>query len=237
MIYNLCLLFFTEKMSLVYYKTLLPEYLRNSTTRNDDFEWEVTPTGNDLELQVPADNSDWERIFRMKLVERNVFEEHDDITVKLRVGMILPEPQKPRDPMSYMISDRNFAVGFQIMDPNHDYAKVGPYQAVEGTPKSRLKNPELLTNHNIPTTTTRNNPDVFEIMLKPSSRWGSVYCAIDDGHKIVSQYSDRLDLSNGLYLETYRYKAEEEYRVNYIEVSIYKDNFIPLQNIPKPTTQ
>ena len=91
MIYNLCLLFFTEKMSLVYYKTLLPEYLRNSTTRNDDFEWEVTPTGNDLELQVPADNSDWERIFRMKLVERNVFEEYDDITVKLRVGMNLSE--------------------------------------------------------------------------------------------------------------------------------------------------
>ena len=217
-------------MSLVYYKTLLPEFLRESAQgRHDDFEWEVAPGGGDLELQVPADNSDWERIFRMKLAEKDVFEENDDITVKLRVGMILPEPQKPRDPMSYMISDRSFAVGFQIMDPNHDYAKVGPYQAVEGNPKSRLKNAELLTNHNIPTTTSRVNPDVFEIMIKPSSRWGSVYCAIDDGHKIVAQYSDKLDLSNGLYLETYRYKAEEEYRVNYIEVSIYKDNITPLQ--------
>ena len=73
-------------MTLVYRKTLLPEFLRNSTDRNDDFEWEVIPGGGDLELQVPADNVDWKRIFRMTLAEKGVFEEDDDITVKLRVG-------------------------------------------------------------------------------------------------------------------------------------------------------
>ena len=185
-------------------------------------------SGGSIQLEVPADDSNWERIFRMKLADKDVFKSRDDITVKLRVGMLLPEPQKPKDPMSYMISDKNFAVGFQIMDPNHDYEKYGPYQAVEGEPKPILRNPELLENFNSPTTTSKVNPDVFEIVIKPSSRWGSVYCAIDDGHKIVAQFSDRLDLSNGLYLETYRYQSTEEYRVNYIEVSIYKDSLLPL---------
>ena len=50
----------------------------------------------------------------------------------MKVGMVLPEPKQKRDPMSYMISDGDRAFGIQLLDPNPDYAKSGPYRAVDG---------------------------------------------------------------------------------------------------------
>merc|ERR1712121_61137 len=212
-------------MSLIYHRTLLPKFLRRSYPDRDNTKWEIAPKrdGGDLALSIPPDDSDWERVFRIQLVGEDVIRRRDEVTIKLRVGVILPEPKQPRDPMSYMVSDGQFAVGFQIMDPNHDYASTGPYQAVEGDARAVLGNPNVLTNHNIVTNSKR-NPNVFDIILKPKERWGSVYCAIDDGHKIVAQFSRELELDRGLFLETYRYKSVEEYTVNFIEVSVYKDN-------------
>lgn len=44
--------------------------------------------------------------------------------------------------MSYMISDGDFSVGIQLLDPNHDYATLGPYRAVEGdSAAAKLRNP------------------------------------------------------------------------------------------------
>jgi len=217
-------------MALLYKKILTPEHLKEThRTRPDYVQWEagIEDDNDDLRLRIKADSSDWERVFQYHLIDRGVISNRDDITIKLKVGVILPEPKQPRDPMSYMVSDGDFAHGFQIMDPNHDYAKTGPYQAVEGEAFEVLGNPKLLTNHNV-VTTSRRNPDVFEITLKPHDRWGTVYCAIDDGHKIVAQYSRSLRLSKGLYLETYRYKASEVYTVNYIDVEVYLDSDKPL---------
>ena len=59
-----------------------------------------------------------------------------DITVKMKVGVILPEPQEPRDRMSYMISDGD-SIGMQLLDPNHDYSTKGSYKPVEGESQKR----------------------------------------------------------------------------------------------------
>ena len=59
-----------------------------------------------------------------------------DITVKMKVGVILPEPQEPRDRMSYMISDGD-SIGMQLLDTNHDYSTKGPYKPVEGESQKR----------------------------------------------------------------------------------------------------
>ena len=136
----------------------------------------------------------------------------------------MPEPQKPRDPMSYMISDGDFSVGIQLLDPNHDYAKFGPYRAVEGeSARAKLRNPNVEVAATV-SSTSRNNPDQFELTFKPSEMFGSAYCAIDDGHKIVARYSDTLSLRKGLTFELYRFKSTERYTINYIEVTIYKDS-------------
>ena len=59
--------------------------------------------------------------------------------------------------------------------------------------------------------------------FKPSETFGSAYCAIDDGHMIVAQYGDTLNLSEGLTLELYRYQTER-YTINYIEIAVYLDS-------------
>ncbi|KAL9983551.1 hypothetical protein ACROYT_G005740 [Oculina patagonica] len=110
------------------------------------------------------------------------------------------------------------------MDPKHDYGSSGPYRAVEGdSAKAKLRNPNVDVAATV-TTGSRNNPDQFELTFKPSEMFGSAYCAIDDGHKIVAQYSDSLKLSQGLTFEMYRFESVERYTVNYIDITVYMDS-------------
>jgi len=208
----------SSEPKLLYHRLMLPNWLRNNAKWNSPYE------GDDLNLIIKQDSSDWENIFRVPLIAGGKLKDDHDITVKMKVGVVLPEPQKPRDPMSYMISDGDFSVGIQLLDPNHDYATLGPYRAVEGdSARAKLRNPKV----DVATTVnsnSRNNPDQFELAFKPSELFGSAYCAIDDGHKIVAQYSDSLKLSKGLTFELYRFKSTERYTINYIEITVYEDS-------------
>ena len=207
-----------SRPKLLYHRLMLPNWLRNNAT------WNCPHEGDDLNLIIKADSSDWENIFRIPLIPSGCLKDDQDITVKMKVGVVLPEPQQIRDPMSYMISDGDFAVGIQLLDPNHDYATLGPYRAVEGdSAAAKLRNPNTKVAETV-ASRQRTNPDQFELSFKPTELFGSAYCAIDDGHKIVAQYSDRLKLSKGLTFELYRYKSIERYTINYIEVTVYKDS-------------
>ena len=206
------------KARVLYHRLMLPNWLRNNA------KWNCPKEGDDLNLIIKPDSSDWENIFRVPLIPKGELKDDDDITVKMKVGVVLPEPSKPRDPMSYMISDGDFSMGIQLLDPNHDYATKGPYRAVEGDSASaKLRNPNVDVAATV-STSSRNNPDQFELSIKPSEMFGSAYCAIDDGHKIVAQYSDTLKLSKGLTFEMYRFKSVESYTINYIEITIFMDS-------------
>jgi len=63
----------------------------------------------------------------------------------------------------------------------------------------------------------------LELTIKPSESFGSAYCFIHDGHKIIAQYSDDLKLSKGLWFELYRFKSVETYTINYTEITVYED--------------
>ena len=69
---------------------------------------------------------DWENLFRVALIPKNVLDDDADITGKMEEGVILPQHQQPRDPMSYMISDGDYSIGMQLLDPDHDYRTKGP---------------------------------------------------------------------------------------------------------------
>ena len=197
---------------------MVPNWIRKNAIWNCSYE------GDDLNLRIKKDAADWDNIFRIQILSPGRLEDCVDITVKLTVGVLLPDANHPRDPMSYMITDGDFAMGFQLLDPNEDYATYGPYRAVEGdVAKTKLRNPITNVASTVSTSST-NNPDQFEMQIKPRDAWGSAYCAIDDGHKIVAQFSDSLKLSKGLKLELYRYKSTERYTINYVEVSVYQDS-------------
>jgi len=204
---------------LLFHRLMLPNWLRD----DPKVQWNSPKEGNDLDLIIKPDASDWENIFRVRLIPSGKLEDDADITVKIKVGVVLPQPQQQRDPMSYMISDAYFSIGIQLLDPNHDYATYGPYRTVEGGSAKKLLNPNTEVAATV-SSTSKNNPDQFELTIKPSETFGSAYCAIDDGHKIVAQYSKSLKLSKGLWFEMYRDKSNEEYTINYIEVTVYEDS-------------
>ena len=181
--------------------------------------------GVDLNLVMPPDSVDWENIFKVVLIPKNVLDDDADIAVKMKVGVILPEPKKPRDPMSYMISDGDYSIGVQLLDTNHDYTTKGPYKPVEGESQKRKLKVDTSDDYSnvLVSTTVQKNPDQFKMTFKPSETFGSAYCAIDDGHMIVAQYGDTLNLSKGLTFELYRYQTER-YTINYIEIAVYLDS-------------
>ena len=181
--------------------------------------------GVDLYLVMPPDSVDWENIFKVVLIPKNVLDDDADIAVKMKVGVILPEPKKPRDPMSYMISDGDYSIGVQLLDTNHDYSTKGPYKPVEGESQKRKLKVDTSDDYSnvLVSTTVQKNPDQFKMTFKPSETFGSAYCAIDDGHMIVAQYGDTLNLSKGLTFELYRYQTER-YTINYIEIAVYLDS-------------
>ena len=181
--------------------------------------------GVDLNLVMPPDSVDWENIFKVVLIPKNVLDDDADIVVKMKVGVILPEPKKPRDPMSYMISDGDYSIGVQLLDTNHDYTTKGPYKPVEGESQKRKLKVDTSDDYSnvLVSTTVQKNPDQFKMTFKPSETFGSAYCAIDDGHMIVAQYGDTLNLSKGLTFELYRYQTER-YTINYIEIAVYLDS-------------
>ena len=145
-----------------------------------------------------------------------------DITVKMKVGVLSPEPQKPCDP----VSAGDYSIGMQPLDPNYDYRTKGSYKPVEcESQKRRLKVDTSDDYSNVLVSTqVQKNPDQVELTFKPSETFGSAYCAIGDGHKIVAQYGDTLNLSKGLTFELYRYQSTERYTINYIEITVYLDS-------------
>ena len=181
--------------------------------------------GVDLNLVMPPDSVDWENIFKVVLIPKNVLDDDADNAVKMKVGVILPEPKKPHDPMSYMISDGDYSIGVQLLDPNHDYTTKGPYKPVEGESQKRKLKVDTSDDYSnvLVSTTVQKNPDQFKMTFKPSETFGSAYCAIDDGHMIVAQYGDTLNLSKGLTFELYRYQTER-YTINEIEIAVYLDS-------------
>ena len=208
----------TGDAKLLYHRLMLPNWLRTNA------EWNCKKEGSNLDLIVEEGSSDWANVFRVRLIPPGVMCNEEDITVKMRVGVNSPEPPKPRDPMSYMISDGNFSVGIELWDPKHPEAKHGLYKAVSGTStKAKLENPCAAMEGSIGSS-SENTPDQFELSFKPSEHFGSAYCAIDRGKKILAKYSNTLKLSKGLTLELYRSKSTDIYIINYIEITVYKDS-------------
>ena len=184
---------------------------------------------NEKQLSITTDARDYERVFHVGLVKNADLPKtfhmtrKMDITAKIRLGMVYTgKPQLPPDPISYMISDGDWAVGFQFQDLN-TYPQKGPYFPIEGKPVHILNHgdPVIVTDDKIPTTGSY-WPRVFEITLKPTERVGSCYCAIDGGHMIMTEYSQELDpsSSDGLSLEVYRGDSKEVYLINFVEVTI-----------------
>ena len=209
-------------MALLYHRFMTPEWLANKD--NVEFGRGLTITSRETYLSIGPDSGDYDKILKVPLPVQGL-KDNADITVKILVGIELPVSTPKRDPLAVMISAGSYALGFQILDPDEDYAKKGPYIGIEGEPGFSLTRVNFRESPNPDTVPAQSkvNPDQFELTIKPSDIWGSAFCTLEDGHKLCISYSRPLKLSQGLALELYRQRATEEYTLNYIEVWIYDD--------------
>src|SRR6185503_3914372 len=122
------------------------------------------------------------------------------------------------------------AIGFRIESvlENYSVPKKGPYCGVKGQVPS---NGETLTPTSLDSgdecTTSTIFPQVFRILLKPSAGWGACYSSIDSGHLHVVDYQTPLNFTNqqvllGLFSDADA--DDDHYNLNYIDVSIYKED-------------
>ena len=78
---------------------MLPMWLQ----QNEAVEWNFgvldTQASNETRVVIKQDTSDWENIFRILLIPEKALEDEADITVKMRVGVELPDQwnQQKRD--------------------------------------------------------------------------------------------------------------------------------------------
>ena len=209
-----------SRMALLYHRFMTPNWLDKNAEFNCKRE-----VVDDVRLTIGTDGRKYENIFKLSLIPAGFLKRKEDITVRMLVGIELPEPKpqpQPPDPLAFMLSDGSKAIGIQLRDPTRDYGTKGPYIGIEGNPGRGLDSVTEMA-QGVVTTTSRLNPDQFEIVIKPTQFWGSAYCAIDTGHKLCVTYFKELDLSKEIKLDLYRDEPNEVYSINYIELWIYRD--------------
>ena len=214
----------STEASLLYYRFMTPTWIKEESKAQFNVEARVD---GDIALAISSDTKQYENIFKMGLIGPDILKRKEDITVRMKVGVILPEPSQPAavpDPISFMITDGERGIGMTLMDPRSDYDDTGPYRSVEGNVEGRVLDPDQAAPSMSQSTNTRVNPDQFEMNFLPSETFGTAYCALDDGHKFVTTYSRALKLNQGLNLELYRKEPNEEYTINYIEVGVYRNS-------------
>lgn len=231
-------------MALVYTKHMTPKWLNNY--RNEFIDWNVDGIREkDTVLEIPGDNSDFERIVTIDLIDTDVTARTDVMVFKIRASLehvsplIEPRVRQPRirDPLSIMISDGDRAVGVQIQDPE-DYHTIGPYVGIEGDAGSILTNitrhdSQMKDSDKVPDSERRRWPQVFDIIIRVSNKRretecsASCYSAVRGGLAITSAFSNPLNARGPWSLELYRGEREETYNINYLDVQVFtEDDFI-----------
>ncbi|RMX53330.1 hypothetical protein pdam_00022473 [Pocillopora damicornis] len=70
-----------QQSKLLYHRLMLPDWLRKNA------EWNSPKEGNELNLDILPDSSDWENILRVPLIPSGELSNEEDITVKMKCNM------------------------------------------------------------------------------------------------------------------------------------------------------
>ena len=182
-----------------------------------------TDQTNQNVLTLSRDAQNFEKLFKVKLIDPGVLNSDDKVTVLMKAGLEYtgpPVPQPRPDPLSLTVSDGNYACGFQFLDlPS--YARLGPYLPIEGAARRLFGNgsPTIMTEAASPSSVAT-WPRVFKVTIDLAQQMGICDSGLNGGHMVINQYSDTLDASTGLFLEAFRGDNVETYKINFIEVVV-----------------
>ena len=85
----------------LYYRLMTPKWLADNAT------WDCTFTQEDLVLKVNPDSRDYERVFYVQLLDREILTSRSDVTVKIRVGLDYTGTAAKPDPISFTETNHN----------------------------------------------------------------------------------------------------------------------------------
>ena len=160
-----------------------------------------------------------QQLLQVQLVAPNVLTSTDCISVTMTIAMDTALADGgDHDPL-FGITDGKSFVGFQIPDKGN-YGDLSPCYGYEGDVSGILTSINRGTG---PTVTSRLYSSEIKLQIRPTEQWGSCHTEHDEGYTNIGNYQNKLDLTNGLYLEMYREHAAEDYRVKYIIVDISVD--------------
>ena len=184
----------------------------------------VDTTGTtETELKIGADSAAHEIILEVELLTSGL-QNDDDITVVINVATEGPPPSK-YDPLAIMITDGDNAMGIQLRDPT-EYRTMGPYVGIAGEYGRQLTDIQINKSDelNYKPGDWQRWPQSYQIQLKPNSYWGTCSSPAHGGISLSFVYPKRLRFRRQLSLVLYRGEKSENYTINMIEVSVYKDH-------------
>ena len=219
-------------MALLYYKMMNPQFLRENAT----WDYGAKPEPDDTKLIIPGDTRNDERIFKILLAPKGSLEDCGDITVKIKVGIEMPAKYTAtKDTLSVMLTDDRYAIGFQLRDVSYYSYNKGPLCGAEGDAGRVLGNKKTFDDpdEEVRYVYHRNDPDQFELVIKPKHYWGTAYTALEGGNVVSVGYGKKLDMGEEMNLEVYRGQSDSTYKFKYFEVSIYAESPVDKRDLRK----
>jgi len=134
----------------------------------------------------------------------------------------------PMHPVHVMLSDGKSVLGFRIEGNVQNYARKGPYNGARATlTGDTFQNYVPIDSRIERAVAPTIFPQVFRMLLKPKEGWGVCSSAVESGYLLAVDYGSSLSLSpTNITLALYSddQVSSDEYRLNYIDVSIFKEN-------------
>ena len=195
----------------LYYKVMTPQWLQDHATLNQLIA--ASPTS--LHFRIKQTHA---RMIKVPLFQRGELPT-DDIIVTITVH--LEDPPTADSDFVTAICDGTICNGLYISDsgnyPNNacDYLKIN--SGVTATAFTVLGNCG-----GIPITYT-SYPNTATMTFYPIHKWASFSIPPSGGYTTAGTFTRQLDLTKGLYLETYCDGVNEQFKLQFIEVKVTKN--------------
>ena len=160
-------------------------------------------------------------LLRIPLVEAGLLEDGTPLSVEITVANDVSIGQSSDSDPRYGVSDGTNFIGFKTVDQgnyggSHFYYPCHGLQATSG----KVLTGKKVFDQRSPTQVAKFYPDQFVFIFKLDKSWGSCYTA--HGFIKTVNYTKRLLLSKGVFLEVYKMHKKEKVGIKYMEVTVRK---------------
>ena len=172
----------------------------------------VSANGTVMRFKPPVHHA---RLLRIPIFQKGQVPE-EDIVVYIKVYLRDP-PTSDNDPM-FGISDGRISNLIVVSDEGNYPNKACWYHTSRSGPN--LTNSTFSgTCGGVPITYTT-YPNEVTLTFYPSEQLGTFHIIPDGGYTTVGSFTEKLDLTQGLFLEMYGDHANEQYLLQYMQVEI-----------------